>query len=69
MGSYVDEQRWLKYYEQHKDEYEYKIVDVKKIFNIPILYVQQNSRNSRKVLLFNKIPLVEEYVSKGFING
>lgn len=42
MDGYVDEQRWLRHYETHKEDYEYKLVGIKRIFNIPFLYVKQN---------------------------
>lgn len=58
MGSYVDEQRWLRYYEAHKKDYEYKLVGINRIFNIPFLYVKQN-KNCKKYCLFNFIPIVE----------
>ena len=61
MGSYVDEQRWLRYYEAHKQDYEYKVTDIKKVFNIPFLYIKYNKKNCRRFDLFNLIPIMEEF--------
>ena len=66
MGSYANEQRFNQYCEIHKDDFEYKLIDVKKIFNIPFLYVKQNNMNSKKYDLFNCIPLVEIQNYEGF---
>ena len=58
MGEYSEEQRALRYYEEHKEDYEYKLVGIKKNFSIPFLYVKQN-KNCKKYCLFNFIPIVE----------
>ena len=68
MGSYVDEQRWLRYYEAHKQDYEYKVTDIKKVFNIPFLYIKYNKKNCRRFDLFNLIPIMEEFRAEGFEN-
>lgn len=44
MDSYIDEQRWLRHYETHKEDYEYKVMDIKKVFNIPFLYIKYNKK-------------------------
>ena len=67
MCSYVDEQRWLRHYETHKEDYEYKLVGIKIIFNIPFLDVKQN-KNCKKYCLFNFIPIVEISQVEGFEN-
>ena len=69
MGSYTEEQRLLRYHEEHKKEYEYRLVGVKKVFNIPVVFIKQNQHNSRKYLLFNKITLLEKYSAEGFKNA
>ena len=68
MGSYSEEKKYLKYYEEHKEEYEYKVTDIKKNFNIQYLYVKQNKKNCRRFDLFNLIPIMEEYRAEGFKN-
>lgn len=66
MGSYSDEQRQIGYYENHRDEYEYKVTEIKRFLNIPILFVKQNKQNYRKYDLFNCITVWKEFNAEGF---
>ena len=68
MGSYAEEQRWLRYYEEHKEDYKYKLVGTKKLFNLPFIFVKQNKKGCKKYDLFNCITLMECYGVGEYIN-
>ncbi len=56
MGEYSDLQRAIRYYEKHKEDYELKTIDIKRLFNIPILHIKQ-SKYEKVYFLFNLIPV------------
>ena len=66
MGDYAEEQRQIHCLKLHKEDYEYKLVEIKKIFTLPILYIKQNKKNYRRYDLFNIIPLYKVYETEGF---
>ena len=68
MGSYVDQLRYERWYEENKKDFELKTVSTKKVFKIPYLWIKQ-SKYEKKYLLFNKLPIltIVDY-SGGFIN-
>lgn len=68
MGSYVDQLNYERWLEEHKEEFEFKTLSVKKILGISYLWIKQ-SKYEKKYLLFNKIPLLSviDY-SGGFDN-
>lgn len=65
MGEYCDEQRAIRYYEEHKDDYELKTIDIKHLFNIPILHIKQ-SKYEKVYSLFNLIPIFSIINYKGW---
>ena len=56
MGEYVDEQRAIRYDEEHKKDYKLKTIKIKRFFNIPIIYIKQ-SKYEKVYSLFNLIPI------------
>ena len=42
MGSYAEEQRLVRYLVQGKEDCELKTIDIKRLFNIPVLYIKQS---------------------------
>ena len=65
MGEYCYEQRAIRYYEEHKDDYELKTIDIKHLFNIPILHIKQ-SKYEKVYSLFNLIPIFSIVNYKGW---
>lgn len=57
MGSYVDQLRYERWYEENKKDFELKTVSTKKVFKIPYLWIKQ-SKYEKKYMLFNKLPLL-----------
>lgn len=56
MGEYNDMQRAIRYYEEHKQDYEEKLIEVKQLMEIPFIWVKR-SKYTRSYYLFNKLPI------------
>ena len=65
MGSYVEEQEWLRYCKLHKKDCELKTVKTKRVFNIPIISIKQ-SRYEKVYFLFDLIQIVRIVNFEGF---
>ena len=57
MGTYLEEQEYLRHCERNKEDFEFRIVEIKKIFNIPVLFVKQ-SKYEKIYSLFNILNLI-----------
>ena len=58
MGEYSDTQRAIRCYEKYKEDFELKTIIIKRLFNVPILYIKQ-SKYEKIYSLFNIIPVVK----------
>lgn len=56
MGSYSDEQRAIIFYENHKDDYDEKLLKIKYFFRIPVIWIKKN-KYTKTYYLFNIIPV------------
>ena len=56
MGSYSDLQRAIRFYENHKEDYEEKLIKIKYILKIPVLWIKKN-KYTKTYYLFNFIPI------------
>ena len=58
MGEYCDEQRAIRYYKEHKEDYELETVGIKRLFNIPVVHIKQ-AKYKKVYFLFNLIPVLK----------
>ena len=58
MSEYCDEQRAIRYYEEHKEDYELKTVGIKRLFNIPVIHIKQ-AKYEKVYFLLNIIPVLQ----------
>ena len=65
MGDYSEEQRAIRYYKEHKEDYELKTIGIKRYCGIPFFWIKK-SKYEKGYFLFNVIPIFSEVNYGGF---
>ena len=60
MGSYTEEQRWIRHHKENRNDYELRTIYT---FHVPILSIKQ-SKHERIYLLFGRFPVLKKLQNK-----
>ena len=56
MGDYCNLQREIKFFENHKQDFVEKLIEIKYVARIPVFWIRQ-SKYTKTYYIFNKIPI------------
>lgn len=68
MGEYAEQQRIIRYYEKNKIDNALKLIEIKYLLGLPVLWIK-TSRYKKIYSLFNKLPLLTIIDYRGIKNG